>query len=206
MKLFYMPGTCALAPHTTLIWAGADYDLEQVPRDQLQSPEYLKQNPLGKVPALVTQEHGTLVENAAIQLYIAERFPGSGLGPKDDIVERYRFNRWLSHLGANVHGAFAPVFGAARLHSDESQHAELKARGADNVIRMLKPVDDHLAGRELMIGERLTTLDGYLHVFARWTDKVLGRLSELPNVDRHYQRLTEDRGVQQALKEQGLSD
>lgn len=47
MKLFYVPGTCALASWIALEWAGADYALELV---DLHSEEYRKINPLDRVP------------------------------------------------------------------------------------------------------------------------------------------------------------
>ncbi|MGT2743585.1 glutathione S-transferase N-terminal domain-containing protein [Streptococcus plurextorum] len=47
--MYYAPGTCALACWIALEWAGADYEVEKV---KLGSPEYLKVNPLGAVPAL----------------------------------------------------------------------------------------------------------------------------------------------------------
>jgi hypothetical protein len=43
IKLFYAPGTCALAPHIVLEWIGEPYDLQKVKQSD---PEYLKLNPL----------------------------------------------------------------------------------------------------------------------------------------------------------------
>jgi glutathione S-transferase len=50
IKLFYAPGTCALATHIALEWIGEPYELQQV---QLGDPEYLKINSLGQVPAII---------------------------------------------------------------------------------------------------------------------------------------------------------
>jgi hypothetical protein len=79
-KLYYAPGTCALATHIALEKAGAPY--EAVPVDfgsQAQrSPEYLAINPKGRVPALVT-ERGTLTETPGLLLFVAQRFPKTEL-------------------------------------------------------------------------------------------------------------------------------
>ncbi len=49
MKLYYFPGSCALAPHIVLEWLGADFEAIRIEKGD---PEYLKINPLGVVPAL----------------------------------------------------------------------------------------------------------------------------------------------------------
>ncbi len=52
MKLFTMPGTCALSVHIVLEWIGQPYDLEVMPRGPNTSVGYLAINPSGQVPAL----------------------------------------------------------------------------------------------------------------------------------------------------------
>jgi glutathione S-transferase len=56
----------------------------------MKAPEYLRINPMGKVPALV---HGDRVvtEYAAICAYLADAFPDVGLAP----AERSAYYRWL---------------------------------------------------------------------------------------------------------------
>ena len=75
-KLYYAPGTCALASHIALEEAGADYKAERLDfkANQQQSPEYLKINAKGRVPALVTDK-GVITETPAILAYVAQTFP-----------------------------------------------------------------------------------------------------------------------------------
>src|SRR5262249_8401130 len=84
-KLYYAPGTCALASHIALEEAGADYTAVRLDfkANQQQSPDFLKLNPKGRVPALVT-DRGILTENPAILAYIAQTFPAANLAPLDD--------------------------------------------------------------------------------------------------------------------------
>lgn len=83
--LFYSPGSCSLASHIALAEAGAAYELVRTDTktgDQ-RRPEYLKVNPKGRVPALVT-ERGTLTETPAILAFVAQSFPQARLAPLDD--------------------------------------------------------------------------------------------------------------------------
>src|SRR3954466_3908259 len=98
MKLYYTPGTCALASHIALEEAGADYTTVRVDfkSDEQRQPDYLAINPKGRVPALVTA-HGVLTETPAILAYVAQSFPQARLAPSDPFgfAEVQAFNNYL---------------------------------------------------------------------------------------------------------------
>ena len=58
----------------------------------MKSPEYLKINPMGKVPALTCGDE-VITEVAAICAFLADRFPEAGLLPDHDA--RGAYFRWL---------------------------------------------------------------------------------------------------------------
>src|SRR6201997_1402757 len=97
-QLYYAPGTCALASHIALEEAGADYKAERLDfkANQQQSPEYLKINAKGRVPALVTDK-GVITETPAILAYIAQMFPQAHLAPTDPFAfaQVQSFNNYL---------------------------------------------------------------------------------------------------------------
>ena len=93
-KLYYTPGTCALASHITLAEAGAGYTTERIDikTNQQNSAEYLAINPKGRVQALVT-DRGTLTETPAMLAFIAQSFPEAKLAPFDDLYALHRCSR-----------------------------------------------------------------------------------------------------------------
>src|SRR6516225_449953 len=107
-RLYYAPGTCALATHITLEEAGAPYEAVLVDfRSQAQrSPEYLAINPKGRVPALVT-ENGTLTETPALLCFVAQRFPNADLAPLADPFALAQVQEFNSYLCSTVHVAHA---------------------------------------------------------------------------------------------------
>src|SRR3954471_740212 len=107
-KLYYAPGTCALASHITLEEAGASYTAERLDfkSNQQNSPEYLKLNPKGRVPTLVT-DHGILTETPAMLAFIAQSFPKAKLAPLDDAFAFARVQAFNSYLCSTVHVAHA---------------------------------------------------------------------------------------------------
>ncbi|MCH7497151.1 MAG: glutathione S-transferase N-terminal domain-containing protein, partial [Candidatus Marinimicrobia bacterium] len=56
---------------------GEDYDWEEIPSTRIKprTPEFLKINPDGKVPVLVTKEGELLRESNAILCYLGEGTP-----------------------------------------------------------------------------------------------------------------------------------
>jgi glutathione S-transferase len=202
MKLYYLPGACSLADHIVLEWVGATYEAEAVPRDRLTSPEYLKVNPTGQVPALQDDDGWLLTENVAILAYLADRFPETGLageGPRG----RAEVLRWLAYLNSDVHQAFKPLFNPARFVADEAAHAELQANARTRLRGMFERLDARLADRDWLAGTR-SIADPYLFVVQRWARGKGVDLSGLDHLERFAQRMREDAGVRAAMKAEGL--
>jgi glutathione S-transferase len=105
-KLYYAPGTCALASHIALAEAGAPYTTVKLDfkNNQQNSPEYLAINPKGRVPSLVTDQ-GILTETPAMLAYIAQSFPQAKLAPLDDAFAFAKMQAFNSYLCSTVHGA-----------------------------------------------------------------------------------------------------
>src|ERR1700742_4022054 len=88
LVLCYAPVACSLVPYLTLTEARADFEVQLVNNDRKQntSPEFLALHPKGKVPVLTIGAE-PLTENAALQMWIAKRFPRAGLLPADPADE-----------------------------------------------------------------------------------------------------------------------
>ena len=139
LKLYYAPGTCALATHIALEEAGAPY--EALPVDfgaqQQHSPEYLAVNPKGRVPALVTED-GTLTETPALLCFVAQRFPEAALAPLDDPFALARLQEFNSYLCSTVHVAHAHGRRGARWADDTGAIEAMKRKVASNVAQCLR--------------------------------------------------------------------
>lgn len=203
IKLFYAPGTCALAPHIVLEWIGEPYELQRVkPSD----PEYLKINPLGQVPAMIDGD-GTVMNQAdAILKYLAHKYPDVKLGDDGTLQDAYDLDRWLAFLTGDVHPAFFPYFAPNRYSTDDSDRAQKSVKEASYKLidRVYKHLDAHLDGKAHMVGNRRTIADAYAFAMIRWGNNLPKPLSDYPNLDHFYLHLREDGGVQQAMKQQGI--
>ena len=71
------PGSSSMASHLVLEEAGAAYETRSVDEDagEQRTEAYPRVNPRGKVPALRLPDGSVLVENLAIQTYVARTAP-----------------------------------------------------------------------------------------------------------------------------------
>src|SRR5690606_19935027 len=121
----------------------------------MKSPGYLAINPMGKVPAI---RHGDLVvtENAAICAYLADLVPEKGLAPPPGSPERGTYYRWLFFLAGPVESL-------------------LTASDAD----VLRTLEQAVAGREHLVGDRFTTADLLMAAFLGYY-MMIGALEKKP--------------------------
>jgi len=202
-KLYYAPGTCALASHIALEEAGADYKAERLDfkANQQQSKEYLAINPKGRVPALVT-DRGILTENPAILAYIAQTFPKAKLAPLDDPFAFAQMQSFNSYLCATVHVAHAHKGRGARWASEESSFADMKRMVPKSVSAAVGLIEKGMLKGPWVMGEQYTVCDPYLYTIALWLEGDSVDLKTLPRVADHMKRMSERPAVQKVIGEQ----
>ena len=98
-ELFYFPRNASLAPHFMLEEIGAPFELRLVDRksEGQKDPDYMKLNPMGRIPTLVDGEL-VLFESAAICLHLADMHPEAGLVPALGTAQRAHCYKWLMFL------------------------------------------------------------------------------------------------------------
>jgi glutathione S-transferase len=200
LKLFYAPGSCALAPHIALEEAGAKYEAVRVDlraKDQ-RKPDYLAINPNGRVPALVTDK-GVLTENPAILAFVAQSFPEARLAPLDDAFAFAQVQAFNSYLCATVHVAHAHLNRGYRWADDSAAIAAMRKKAPQSIGECFELLErERLAGPWVM-GERYTICDPYLFTLARWLEDDGVDPATFPKVRDHRQRMSERPAVQVAL-------
>jgi len=201
LKLYFAKGSCSLASHVALEEAGATYMLERVDLgsgDQ-RKPDYLKLNPKGRVPALLTDK-GVLTENPAILAYVAQAFPQAGLAANGDSYAFAQMQAFNSFLATSVHVAFAHDKRPQRYADGEAAAQAMRAKAPAALAEYFGLIQERFAdGRPFVMGDQYTVADPYLFVFERWLKGDLGRLADYPAVAAHHARIAERPAVRAAL-------
>ncbi|MFH0302375.1 glutathione S-transferase N-terminal domain-containing protein [Bradyrhizobium sp. 31Argb] len=200
LKLYYTPGTCALASHIALEEAGAPYTIERVDfkTNQQNSPEYLKVNPKGRVPALVT-DHGVLTETPAVLAFIAQSFPKAKLAPLDDAFAFAQAQAFNSYLCSTVHVAHAHKMRGYRWAAEESSFADLKRMIPKTVGASFALIERDMLKGPWVMGEAFTICDIYLFTMAQWLEGDGVDLATLPKVVDHRNRTAARPAVKKVL-------
>ena len=168
MKLYYLAGSCALAPYIALERSGLAYEAIRVERGKQSDPDYLVINPLGRVPALVTGTHGTITEVPAVLSYIADMAPDLTLMPGAGTRERFEALRWMAYLSSTVHPAFGRLWRAERFADSADCILSVERAAGAQLANDFAYIDKHIANRQWVAGtDDLTVADLYLFVFGR---------------------------------------
>ena len=203
LTLYYAPGTCALATHLALEIAGADYRAERIDfgQQQQRSAEYLKLNPKGRVPALVTGQ-GVLTETPALLQYVAQTHPQAKLAPLDDAFALAKVNEFNSYLCSTVHVNHAHKGRGARWTDDVAAQETLKKKVTQHMGDCFELIEQQMLRGPWVMGEQMTTADLYLYTIATWLEGDGVDVARFPKVAALKQRLEALPAVAKVLQAQ----
>jgi glutathione S-transferase len=200
LTLYYAPNTCALASHIALEHAGADYRLVRVDfaSKQQRSAEYLRVNPKGRVPALVT-ERGTLTETPAILQFIAQRYPAARLAPLDDAIELARTNAFHSYLCSTLHVAHAHRMRGYRWTDDPAAIVAMQKKVPQSVGECFELIENEFFVGPWVMGSQYGLSDMYLFTLAQWMEADGVDPGRFPKVAAHRDRVRADPVVSRVI-------
>jgi len=204
MKLFYAPGSCALASHIALEEAGADFTPVRLDfsKNEQTKPDYLAINPKGRVPALAT-DRGTLSENVAILAYVAQRYPDAKLAPANDPFAFAAVQAFNAYLAATVHVAHAHGRRGYRWASEQSSFDDMKRKLPESMSACFDLIEREMFKGPWVMGEAYTICDPYLFTVAEWIEGDGLDPKRFPKVHDHRTRMYDRPAVKRALAAQG---
>ncbi|MFZ9584655.1 MAG: glutathione S-transferase family protein [Pseudohongiellaceae bacterium] len=203
LTLYFAPHSCALASHLALEHSGAVYEARRVDlaNGEQRSPAYLRVNPKGRVPALIT-EQGVLTETPAILAYIAQRFPRARLAPLDDpflFAEAQSFN---SYLCSTVHVAHAHRYRGHRWADDPAAIEAMRIKVPQTMKACFDQIENDFFRGPFVLGEQYSICDLYLFTVSRWLPGDDVDVNWFPKVAALQRRMLADAAVQKVLAAQ----
>lgn len=199
IKLYWASGTCALASHIALEESGAKYETIKLNFSQgdQRKPDYLKVNPKGRVPALIT-ERGVVTETPAILAWIAQTHPQAKLAPADafDFAAAQAFN---SYLCSTVHPAHAHRPRAARWSDDPAAQKTMQAKVPQNMSDCFTLIESDMLKGPWVMGAAYSICDPYLYTISGWLESDGVDIAKFPRVHDHYKRMNERAAVKAVM-------
>ena len=169
---------------------GADY--RQVVLDygtSMKAPEYLKINPLGKVPAVVHQGQ-VITECAAICAYLADAFPQAGLAPA--LHQRADYYRWMFFAAGPLEAVVI-----SRNLKVEITAEQRRSVGFGAFEPTLDVVAEAVSRHPYVAGDTFTAADVYVGSHLLWGMQ-FGTLPKRPEFERYAEKLTGRKAYQTA--------
>lgn len=203
MKLYSKPGACSTADHIALQWTGQPFEIEVVSPQQMKEATFLALNPAGSVPVVVDGDF-VLPQNAAIMGYIADKYPGAGLAGDGSPRQRAEATRWLAFCNSDLHPAFLPIFAPGLFMEGAEHYPAVKDLAAKRVRKFYETADKRLGETGNWLAGFRSFADPYLFITMGWAKKLGIDLSDLAHLQAFHQRMSNDAGVQAALKAEGL--
>ena len=163
VTFFHAPQSRSAGALVLLEELGADYALHvlNLKQGEQRKAEYLRVNPMGKVPAIV--HDGALVtEQGAVYAYLADLYPEAGITPAIGDPLRGPYLRWLFYYGSS----FEPALIDKSMKRDPAPPSTSPYGDYDT---MLKTLGDQLATGPWLLGERFTAADVLWGTALRWT-------------------------------------
>ena len=201
MILYYAPTACSIAPHIALEEIGALFEARRIDlaKGEQTSPQYLKVNPRGRVPALIVDD-AVVTEVPALLTYIAGLQPDAGLIPSPGTLAHARCFEWLGFLSSTLHVAYAQFRRPGRFLSEDSPcREELSEEGRTITTALYREVEERL-GDGWAAGNSYSIADIYLFPFHGWAWRFdVDAAMEYPKWSALIERMKRRPAVQRAL-------
>lgn len=152
VTLYHHPFSRASKVVWMLEEAGVDYELRWVDimAGAHKTPEFLKLNPMGKLPVLVDGE-ALVTESAAIALYLGDRYAPGRLAPALDDPARGTYLRWAFFSPSVLEPAAAAKASGGQFNPG--------AVGWGSYEAMLDATEMAVGKGPFLLGERFTMAD-----------------------------------------------
>ncbi|MEM8689921.1 MAG: glutathione S-transferase family protein [Pseudomonadota bacterium] len=182
-----------------------------------RTPEFLKINPAGWVPALITPEGEHLYETPAINLYLAERHALTHLAPATADKDRGRFLSGFFFLAGDLEPVMKRVFYAHRFVVRPEDENQAKQMAMDTALERLSVIERQMSesGGPYVLGERFSLIDLTLAYWLGTLDtsgmhdqfpailKMADLVRARPKLSAHFVRLDEDKVKYADLQRRG---
>ena len=153
-------------------------------------------------PVLVLEDGTILTQNAATLAYIADLVPEKELLPPRNTIDRALAEGWLSFIASDLHPTIIEYIYKA-LPAIEAEKEKTKALYDQRVARRLKVLEDRLAERDYILGDRYSVIDGYALIVLNWSVPAQVALDPYPNIRAYMERLEARPAIRRVREAEG---
>ena len=200
MKLYYAPESRAVRTAWLLNELNLEFEVEKfhIGDPKMRTPEYLKKNPMGRVPTL---EDGDIciTESTAIAQYLVAKYDKNNiLSPSPESSDFPKYLQWMHYAEGMIMPPVNTIVVETVLLPPEKKNEANLVRATKLLNRSLSVLEIYLEGKEFLAGKfsAADTITGHACIVT----KSLGAdLSDKPNIVDYRKRLLNREALQNAL-------
>ncbi|WP_281648369.1 glutathione binding-like protein [Parendozoicomonas sp. Alg238-R29] len=194
--LYHAPLTCSLASRFAAAEGGVPLTVEYLnlrTKELENGGSLLDINPLGQVSTLRLPTGELLTETATVLLWIQSQSPNQEYRrtPEDD--DYFQLVRWLGFCATELHKQiFRVVF-----YQEATDQVKERIRGL--APKRFELLDNHLADKQYLLGEKVSAADAYLTWFFVLARNAQLDVSEYKNLNAYRKRMLERPLIQELI-------
>jgi glutathione S-transferase len=178
IKLYWSPRSRSFTTLWLMEETGQPYEriLTDIATGAQKSPDFLKVNPMGKVPALQDGDV-TMAESAAICAYVADRYPQAKLAPPIGDPRRAKYLQWLFFAPSCIEPAILQAY----------LKLDIPAMSAawGSTTQTFDVLDQALEKGPWLLGDDFTAADVAIGAGINYAIRLFKMVPERPNFERY---------------------
>ena len=188
MKLYEFAPTRSIRARWTLQELGVEFEAVTVNLvvGEHRRPEFLKINPAGKLPVLVDGDT-VLTESIAIVTYLAEKYPEKKLIPTT-LRQKAQVYRWLLFAATELEQPLWRIARHTNLYPEARRLPADVVLAREDFLPMAAVLDEHMQGREFLVGDSATVADFVTAYTLDWANMVQ-LLDDFPGLRSYMERM-----------------
>lgn len=155
-----------------------------------ETPEYLRLNPMGRVPTLEI-EGRVMFESGAICMFLADRFAERGMAPAPQAPERDKYLQWMFFASATLDVAQTRIMVIEDIPAGEVQSTKQSILQSD-LRDAMTALDQALGAGPFLVGSRFSAADICVSYHLYWCTlwpELNGIIQDFPRVTQYLERM-----------------
>jgi glutathione S-transferase len=161
----------SLAPHLVLEELDVPYQNIWMTPETLRDPGFRDVSPAGLIPVLRLDDGRTVMESAAIVVFLADAYPKAKLAPPPGTPDQAEYLGWLSFMSSNLYPTLSLIVDPGLLVADQACRVALKAGAVARSHELFDVIEVKLQQEgPWLLGEAFSAVDLYLFMMAIWAE------------------------------------
>ena len=193
-KVYGRPFAGSLIAEFLLSEANEKFEFIKIDYDTSKQDEFLKKNPLGKIPVLECPDGHLVFETTAIVAHIVET--KSILVPKLGSLQRDLYNQSMSMMSTSIYQNYHHINHSYYYVSKEN-YDDLRNRANERQANLYNYIESIL--NPYLCGEEITAADFYLYMISAWDQDRKKLFTDRPKLSSHIKELSDRPSIKKVI-------